>query len=345
MDSAVGDAPPDLPSAIDAAPACALPAVTTKVATLSGCSQAGTADGVRGVATFSNPVNVVLGRTGIAYIADFDSSRLRKVELDGSVTTIVHQATFSRPFGLALSTEGYLFVETDDDDMGHHDMTTGTVWRVDPSNGNTVVIARDIGRPRGLAILPNGQIAAADYMHHIVSIIDPNTGVVTLLAGQMDNPGHTNATGVAAQFAQPWDVAVLANGDLAVSDFDNQVIRRVTLGGVVTDLAGTPGTMGSMDGTVASATFSQPKGLAIDGSGALYVTENGNHDVRRIANGGVGRIAGSLVAGYLDSDTPTSAQFYGVEGLDVSFDGTRIVVADGNVGDGMAFNHVRVVTP
>jgi sugar lactone lactonase YvrE len=344
VDAAI-DGPSDGPSTIDAPLACALPPTTTHVFTLSGCDIAGTTNGPRGVALFSNPVNLVLGGSGVAYVADFDSNRIRKVDTLGSVTTLVHRTDLTRPFGLALATDGTLYVETDDDDMGNHSVMSGTVWKVNPATGDATVIVRDIGRPRGLAVLPNGQIAMADYMHHVVALLDPTTGTVTPLAGLADTTGHVNATGSMALFSQPWDVAVLPGGDLAVSDFDNHVIRRVTQGGVVTDYAGTPGVAGSFDGTLANATFNQPKGLAVDASGGLYVTESGNHDVRRVAAGGVGRLAGSLAAGWLDSDTPMSAQFYGVEGLDVSPDGTRVVVADGNVGDGMAFNHVRVIRP
>jgi len=343
---AAGDTPVDEMNPIDAAPACTLPVLTTHVATLSGCSQAGTADGPRGVALFSNPVNVALGGSGEAYVADFDSSRIRKVQPDGTVTTIIQQASFTHPFGMAFTPEGNLYVETDDDDNGLHTIASGTVWRIHPANATATVVARDLGRPRGLAVLPNGTIAMADYMHHVVEILDPATGAVTVLAGMMDTAGYMDGVGSAAKFAQPWDVAVLGNGDLAVSDFDNQVIRRVTPGGVVSLYAGTVGTMGMADGTLLTATFDQPKGLAVDRAGNLYVTENGNHDVRRVsAAGAVGRIAGSGTAGWVDSDTATAAELYGVEGLDVSADGTRIVVADGNVGDGTMFNHVRVVVP
>src|SRR5258708_37677997 len=158
---AAGDTPVDV-NPIDAAPACALPALTTHVATLSGCSQPGTADGPRGVALFSNPVNIALGGSGEAYIADFDSGRIRKVQPDGTVTTILQQASFTHPFGMTFTTEGNLYVETDDDDTGQHTVMTGTVWLIDPANATATVVASDIGRPRGLAALPNGTIAMAD---------------------------------------------------------------------------------------------------------------------------------------------------------------------------------------
>jgi sugar lactone lactonase YvrE len=335
---------------VDAPPACVLGALTLKVATLSGCDVSGTADGVRSYALFSNPVNVAIEGSGDAYIADFDSSRVRKIDIDGRVTTLVHRTDFAHPFGLAVRSDGFVYVETDDDDQGHHDTTTGTIWKLDPATGDATVIARDIGRPRGLAVLPDGHVAMCDYMHHVVEVLDPTTGVVAILAGMMDAPGYMNATiGTAAQFSSPWDIALLPDGSLVVSDYGNNVLRRVTQGGTVSLYAGTPGTAGNADGTLLGSTFSGPKGLAIItmglSAGTLYVTEDGNKDVRRVAAGGVGTIAGAQTAGYLDSDMPLAAQFYGVEGLDVSADGTRIIVADGNIGNGMPYNHVRVIHP
>jgi DNA-binding beta-propeller fold protein YncE len=315
------DSAPDAPPA-----ACALPPLTMKVATLAGCADGGTTDGARGDARFNNPVNLVLSPSGIAYVADFDGRRIRKVEPSGRTTTVVD---LPHPFGMAIAPDGYLIVETDDDDMDNHSYQSGTIWRVNPATGAATVLVRDIGRPRGVTVLPDGRIALTDQMHHIVELLDPTTGAVTVLAGMLDVPGHLDGNGTAAQFSQPWDVAYL-DGDLIVSEVDNGDLRRVTLAGVVTDL--TP--PGSLD---------QPQGLATDAAGTLYLTEWGtHHDVLKLRGATLSLIAGST-EGYADADDATRAQFYGVEGLDVSADGTRIVVADGNHGDGTAFNHVRVI--
>jgi hypothetical protein len=320
-DAATPDAPPDAPAG-----PCTLPALTMKVATLAGCADAGIADGARGDARFSNPVNVVLSESGIAYVADFDSDRLRKVDATGRTSTV---AMLPKPFGLAIDATGFLIVETDDDPTMQHTEATGTVWRVNPATGAATPLAQDIGRPRGIAVLPDGRIALADYIHDVVELLDPTTGMVTPLAGTRDTPGHVNATGTAARFAQPWDLAY-DNGDLIVTEVDNGQLRRVTLAGVVTDF--TP-----------PASLDQPQGIAIDAAGTLYVTEWGTHHaVTKITGTKITRIAGGT-RGYADSDTPTAAQFYGVEGLDVSADGSRIVVADGNHGDMQPFNHVRIV--
>ncbi|HUJ62535.1 MAG TPA: hypothetical protein VLX92_28735 [Kofleriaceae bacterium] len=320
---------------------CQMPAIDLHVATLSGCADAGTADGPRGTARFSDPVNVALAHSGLAYIADFDSNLIRRIDTDGTTTTLISRPDFSRPFGLTLSVDGYLYVETDDDDMHMHSSETGTIWKVDPAGGSATVIVRDIGRPRGLAFIPDGRLAIADHMHDVVELLDVTTGTLTVLAGMRDVAGHVNATGTAAEFAEPYDV-VPYNGDLVVTDLDNNVLRRVTLTGVVTDFAGT-GASGHDDEVYASATFAQPKGAAVDATGAIYVTEALNHDVRKLTGGSVTTLAGSTLPGWLDTDTPAQAMFYGVEGLDVSSDGARVVIADGDVGDGMPYNRVREV--
>jgi DNA-binding beta-propeller fold protein YncE len=315
------DGPPDAPPR-----PCDLPALTMDVATLAGCGDAGTADGLRGEARFNNPVNLVLSKSGIAYVADFDSRRLRKVETSGTTMTLLE---LPHPFGMAIAPDGFLIVETDDDDMGMHSYASGTVWRVNPATGAATVIARDIGRPRGICVLPDGRIALTDQVHHVVELLDPDTGIVSVIAGKADEAGHANGIGGNARFSQPWDV-VYDNGDLIVSEVDNGDLRRVTLAGVVSDV-------------VPMGTFDQPQGLAIDAGGTLYVTEYGTtHDIKRLAGTTVSLVAGSTV-GYQDSDDPHAAQFYGVEGIDVSADGSRLVIADGNHGDGMPFNHVRVI--
>ena len=336
------------PAASDGGPpdstvACKHAAPDLAVSTLVGCASNGTQDGVRSDARFDNPTNVAIGDDGTVYVTDFDSGRLRAVSPDGATRTVVYGDGFSHPFGIVFGPDGKLYVETDDNDQGGHSIDTGTIWRVDVtrSNGNAEVVARDLGRPRGLVFLPDGRLVMADHMHHVVSILDPASGVVTPLAGALDVPGHQNATGPAARFAQPYDVVRLPDGDLVVSELDNHRLRRITLAGVVTDYAGT-GVAGNLDGPIAVATFDGPQGLALGADGALYVTDIRKHFIRRVKDGMVKTVAGDGTPGFLDASEPRGARFYGIEGIDV--DASRLVIADGNGGDGSAFHRVRVVS-
>jgi sugar lactone lactonase YvrE len=335
MADASFDAAPDAPPV----PCSNLPALTLKVATLAGCDQAGAVDGTRVLARFSNPVNVAIAPDGTTYVADFDDNFLRSVAPDGTTKTVVARPDFQKPFGLAFAPNGTLYVETDNNDSGMHSSTTGTIWSVDPTTGAASVVARNLGRPRGIVVLADGRIAMSDQFHHVVSILDPTSGAVTPLAGMMDLPGHVNANGANAQFSQPYDLVQLANTDLAVADYDNHRVREVTLAGDVTDLAGS-GLMGSDNGAAATATFVLPQGLALGSDGSLYVSDHGSHLIRQITSGQVSTLAGDGTSDWLDSDVPLSARFRAVEGLDA--DANRLVIADGNNGDGSLFNRIRV---
>jgi len=329
---------------IDPGP-CMLSDLALTAATLSGCSDAGTKDGPRGTAKFSNPVNVALGVSGTAYVLDFDSSLLRKVDDQGNVTTLFKDPRFNRPFGMIMSpATGFLYVECDDDVMANHSNTSGTIWKIDPSNISTAtVIASNLTRPRGLGLTSSNQLVVTDYLNMTMFTLDPTTGTSTFLAGTAGAVGHQDGHGAASTFNIPWDLVVTSNGDLIVSEFGSHILRKVTMAGDVTLYSGTPDVAGHQDGPLATATFNQPKGMTSDASGAIYVTEWGNHDVRKIFNGMVTTIAGTVAGGYDDNTDPMSALYYGIEGLDISPDGKRMVLADGNDGDGTAYNHVRVL--
>ncbi len=131
--------------------------------------------------------------------------------------------------------------------------------------------------------------------------------MVTTIAGQ-STAGSFDATGASAQFYYPTGVAVDASGNVIVADTQNNRIRRVSPGGVVTTLAGS--TQGFLDATGASAQFYYPFGVAVDASGNVIVADQNNHRIRKVTPGGVvTTLAGLSTAGFLDA-TGASARFY-----------------------------------
>jgi len=111
------------------------------------------------------------------------------------------------------------------------------------------------------------------------------TPEVTTLAGS-GSGGSADGTGTAASFYRPRGVAVDGSGNVYVGDRSNHLIRKITSAGVVTTLAGS-GSQGSANGTGTAASFNNPSGVAVDGSGNVYVGDRSNHLIRKITSAGV----------------------------------------------------------
>jgi DNA-binding beta-propeller fold protein YncE len=92
-----------------------------------------------------------------------------------------------------------------------------------------------------------------------------------------------------------------------------------------------------------TARFNRPQGLAIDDSGRIYVSDLDNFRVRRINGSAVETIAGSGEGGFADADDRLAAELYGLEGITVKPDGSRVFVADGGRGEDVPFNRIRIV--
>jgi sugar lactone lactonase YvrE len=125
---------------------------------------------------------------------------------------------------------------------------------------------------------------------------DPVASVpgIYLLAGNDFGAGMANGTGTSARFDTPTGIARDPQGNLYVVDRNNYVIRKITAQGVVTTLAGAPGTPGHADGNGAAARFSRLSDIAADNAGNLYVTDYGNAVIRKVTpDGTVSTLAGS----------------------------------------------------
>jgi sugar lactone lactonase YvrE len=318
------------------------PPFTDGVSTLSGHADAGYVDGKRGAARFANPVNVAVGPDGTVYVADFDNGKIRAVDgTDGTTTTVISAQGFSRPFALAFSPDGTLYASTDRDPAGQHGPMSGTIWRIDIDGKTATPIAEKIGRPRGLAVLPDGRIAISDYTHHVIQLVDPASGQVTLLAGSWDAKGMVDGVGTSALFSTPYGL-VVKDGNLIVADYDNNRLRKVGMNGSVATLAGN-GVAGFADGSMDSAQFNKPQGVSITATGDIYVTDLENYRIRRISGSTVETVVGSGTGGYVDSDDLLGAQLFGLEGLAVTADGSMLFVADGGRGENVPYNRIRSV--
>jgi glucose/arabinose dehydrogenase len=148
---------------------------------------------------------------------------------------------------------------------------------------------------------------------------------VTTAAGD-GSPGFQDGAATGARFADPFGVAVAADGSVYVSDAgENNRIRKLGARGEVTTLAG--GREGFADGVGAAASFDTPSALALDAAGNLYVADTGNNRVRKVTPEGlVTTVAGDGSAGFRDGPA-AQAQFDAPVGVAVDAEG-NVYVAD-----------------
>lgn len=167
----------------------------------------------------------------------------------------------------------------------------------------------NFGQIYGMATDSKGNLYVADRSNHTIRMVTP-AGVVTTFAGTAGSSGSTNGTGTAASFNQPSGLCVDSNDNVYVADTGNNVIRKITSGGVVSLYAGTVGSSGSTDGTGTAILFNLPYSVAVDSSGNIYVADYGNNLVRKVTSSGTSTtLAGSAgLAGTVDA-TGSNARF------------------------------------
>jgi sugar lactone lactonase YvrE len=252
------------------------------VTTLAGTAGvSGSIDGVGATARFGFPEGLAADGAGNLYVADANSSTIRKVVVSsGLVTTLVGSA------GSSGSTDG-----------------TGAAAR--------------FALPRGLALDSMGNLYVADGNHTIRKVV-VSSRVVTTVAGLAGTSGSTDGTGSNARFYSPQKISLDAAGNLYVSDSNNHTIRKVVVSsGVVTTLIGQAGMNGSTDGTFANARLNSPEATALDGAGNLYVTDSSNFTIRRavLAAGVVTTLAGTAIMSGSSDGTRSVARFNEPQGV------------------------------
>jgi sugar lactone lactonase YvrE len=158
---------------------------------------------------------------------------------------------------------------------------------------------------------------------------------VTTLAGS-GTSAFADGTGTGAAFSIPWGLAIDTSGNIFVGDFGNHRIRKMTPGGVVSTLAGS-GSTTLVNAVGTAAAFWNPRGVAVDDSGNVYVADQNNHRIRKVTSGGAASSLAGSNPGFADG-TGTNAMFSNPNGVAVNAAGT-VFVAD------TSSQRVRIVTP
>lgn len=197
-------------------------------------------------------------------------------------------AAFNSPSGTAIDAQGNVYVTDSFNHLIRKITPTGVVTTFAGSgalgfNGGTATTAQFYS-PNGIATDAAGNVYVSDLGNNAIYKIT-SSGIVTVLAGS-GTAGYVNGAGTIAAFNAPQGLVADASGNVYVADQGNNRIRKITSAGVVSTLTGT-GAGGNINGDATVATFNRPYGLAIDATGNLYVTDQGNYAVRKVTPAGV----------------------------------------------------------
>lgn len=257
-------------------------------------ADAGTADHRELFRFPGRPGGLTAGFDGAIYVSGLDAAKIWRVQPDGGAESVLgdgavrYQNQGDRilaPGGLAVDRAGDLFVS----DWHHH-----RIWALSPDGDIRVVAGGASGyrdgpadqaafrHPSDVAIGGDGTCYVADSGNHRIRAISPH-GMVSTLAGSIFDFG--DGSGRAGRFRRPVALDLGGDGALYVADNGNNAVRRVSLEGDVTTLAGWP-PGGDGDGYGPGVGLRGPNGIAVGTDGTLWVADRDNAAVRRIDSTG-----------------------------------------------------------
>ena len=154
--------------------------------------------------------------------------------------------------------------------------------------------------PGSVVLAANGEFVVSDAYNNVLRVVTPGGAVRTLAGSEEGEAGFADGQGAAARFNHPRGLALDADGrSVLVADLGNHAVRRVTMAGAVSTVAGN-GQAGFADGEGAAARFRSPTDVVVDKEGTIVVADRNNHRLRKIAGGQVTTLAGGSEAGAAD---------------------------------------------
>ncbi len=306
------------PNATETAAACQVPGVICTVAG-TGLSQFD-GDGRPALQTsLYFPLGVTFDPVGRALIVDWNNLRIRRINADGTIETIMGKDYEDFPTDGALAVDtplhhasdikfdngGNLYVAGDHVPVVFRVGTDNRVFTVagttDSGNDGDDGPARQAKLTSPFGVLPtaDGGFYIGDVDAHVVRYVDPAGTIHTVAGTGVRGYSADGGPGRTVPLNGPTRLQQDGDGNLYFCDTNNHVVNRLDRGGTLTTVAGmgTPGYSGD-DDLATRAQLNTPYDLRLAPNGDLYVADTGNSVIRRIdRNGTITTVVGT-VAGF-----------------------------------------------
>lgn len=235
-------------------------------------------------------------------------------------------AELSLPTGIAIDNDGNIYFSEITNSIIRKISTDGVI--------SDIVSFPDVHDPDGLAVDANGNLFFCDRNNHRIRKLDANGTITTVAGNGMEGDSGDGGQATSAQLNTPQGVAVDANGNIYISDWQNNKIKKVSTNGIITTIAGTGEYGFSGDGAIGSdAKLKSPAGIAVDAMGNVFFCDRNNYRVRKIdANGIITTIAGK--GGFQpfsgDGGLAIDAEMWEPQGISIDGSGNIFIVDRNN---------------
>ena len=308
-------------------------------------------------ARLNSPSGIALDGLGNMYIADTLNNRVRKVDaVTGVITTVAGNgmsgysgdngaavsASLYGPFGISVTNRGDIYIA----DKNNHrirkvDSATGMITTIAGSGINGYsgdsgpATSASLASPYGVLVDAAGNVLIADTNNARIRRVDVATGVMSSVAGVGGNYAGDNGSSALALLSGPEKLAIDVADNIFVADSSNNRIRKVdAITGVITTVAGNGAVSYTGDtgdnGPATSSYINNPRGVALDMMGNIYIADSGNHRIRKVdaLTDVITTVAGTGIGSYSGDNGPaTSAMINYPKGITLDNAG-NIYIAD-----------------
>ncbi|MEW6556281.1 MAG: carboxypeptidase regulatory-like domain-containing protein [Elusimicrobiota bacterium] len=285
------------------------------------------------------PRGINMDTSGNIYIADTGNHCIRKVNTSGIISTVVNtstQAGFSGdggaatsaqlnfPSDVAVDSSGNLYIADSSNHRIRKVNTSGIITTVAGTgtagysgDGGAATDAK-LNQPMGVTI-KGSDLYIADTNNNRIRKVD-SSGIITTVAGTgVSGSSGDGGAATSAQISEVRSVTFDNAGNYYIVELTSSCVRKVNTSGIISTVAGTPGSSGFSgdNGAATSAQLWNPRDIAVDSSGNLYIADGSNHRIRRVNTSGIiTTVAGTGTAGYSgDGGDPRAANLNAPHGI------------------------------